>query len=128
MPGAPTADPVSRAVAYFQADTAKDWGRLVPSTVKPFPSSRSGAVLLDFAEVTITPDAVGRALGSEKPAVGQTARIQKRVIVPFLPALVMVITVSDVTDAGQVLDTIQITEHPRCWEPTIRERFPGVLR
>ena len=128
MPGAPGADPVSRAVAYFQADTEKDWGRSVPSKVEPFPASRSGAVLLHFHEVTITPEAAARALGSKKPKVGQTVEIQKRMIVPFLPGLVMVVTVSDVSDAREVLDSLQVTEHPSCWEPTIRERFPGVVR
>ena len=128
MPGTAGADPVSRAVAHFQADTEKDWGRSIPSAVEPFPASRGGAVLLQFDKVTVTPEAAARALGPKKPEVGQIVGIQKRVIVPFLPELVMVVTVSDVADARQALDTLEVTEHPRCWEPTIRERFPGVLR
>ncbi|HLC43068.1 MAG TPA: hypothetical protein VJO34_15765, partial [Methylomirabilota bacterium] len=88
MPGAPGADPVARAVAYFKADTEKDWGRSIPSTVEPFPASRAGAVLLQFGEVLVTPEAAARLLGPEKPKVGQTAQIQKRVIVPFLSAIV----------------------------------------
>jgi len=128
MPGAPRDDSVSRAVAYYQADTAKDWGRSVPSVVEPFPTSQREGVLLQFDEVTITPETAARVLGSKKLKIGETVRIEKRVIVPFLPGLVMVVTVDDVLYAWQVLDTVQITEHPRCWEPTIRERFPGVLR
>lgn len=128
IPGSSSADAVSRAVAYFQADTEKDWGGPIPSTAEPFPVSRAGAVLLQFGEVVVTPEAAARVLGPEKPKVGQTARLPKRVIVPFLPGLIMVVTVTDVADAREVLDTLEATEHPRCWEPTIRERFPGVLR
>ena len=128
MSGAPGAEPVSRAVAYFQADAEKDWGRSIPNTVKPFPASRGGAVLLQFGEVAVTPEVAARLRGPEKPKGGQIVEIQKRVIVPFLPEVVMVVTVSDVTHARQVLDTLEVTEHPRCWEATIRERFPGVLR
>ncbi len=40
----------------------------------------------------------------------------------------MVVTVADVADARQVLDTLEVTENQRCWETTIHERFPGVLR
>ena len=127
LPG-PEGDPVSRAIAYFQAEVEKDWGWPVPSTVEPFPASHSGAILLQFNEVTMTSQAVARVLGPEKPNVGQTVRITKRVLAPFLAGSVMVVAVGDVTDARQVLDTLELTEHPRCWEPTIRERFPGVLR
>ena len=132
MPGEPGADPVSQAVAYFQAETEKDWGRSIPSTIEPFPAARAGAVLLQFGQVTMRPEDVARALGpkklKKKLKVGQTVKIEQRVILPLLPGWVLVVTAGDVTDARQVLDTLEVTEDPRCWEPTIRERFPGVLR
>lgn len=127
IPGPANADTVSRAVSDIQLEMEKDWGRPVPSTVAPFPA-RPGAVLLEFGEVVVTPEAAARTLGPERPRVGATARLPKRVIVPFLPGLIMVVTVTDVADAREVVDTLEVTEHPRCWEPTIRERFPGVLR
>ena len=40
----------------------------------------------------------------------------------------MIVTVSDVADARQVLETLQVTEDPQCWASTIRQRFPQLLR
>jgi hypothetical protein len=126
LPGPPSADPVERAAAYYQADTAKDWGGPVPSTVEPFPQTRPGAVLLQFSEVVVTSEAAARALGPEKPKVGERVGIQKRVIAPLMPGVLIVVTVSDVALARSVLETLEITEDPQCWRGAIRERFPGI--
>jgi hypothetical protein len=125
-PGQSDTNEVSRIVSMLQKDTEKDWGH-VPSRTTPFPAKRPGAVLLEFETVVVTPEAAARALGPDKPKVGQEARIHRRVVAPLIPGVIMIVTVQDVNDAREVLDTIEVTENPRCWEQTIRERFPGVL-
>lgn len=129
VPGPAGSDPVSRMVAYIVADTEKDWGRRVPSKVAPFGTARPGAVLLQFLEeVVVTPEAAERALGPTRPPVGQRAQLPLRVIAPFSERLVLIVTTSEPADAEQVLNTLETTEDPQCWQRAIRERFPSVRR
>lgn len=131
IPRPPSGDQVAyqltKFIAYYQADAEKDWGQPVPVDVSPFPTALPGALLLRSGKVVVTPEGAARALGPVRPKVGEIAKLPDRVIFPFLPGIIMVVTVSDVADARQVLDTLEVTEDPRCWESTIHVRFPGVL-
>lgn len=128
IPGKPDDDPVARAVTQIIADTEKEWGGPVHARVQAFPAPRAGAVLLEFAEVTITSQMAARMTTPTRPAVGQKVRPPLRVIAPFDAGLVMVVTALDVADARAVAGTLEVTEDPQCWRRTIRERFPGVLQ
>jgi hypothetical protein len=118
---------VGRVVSQIIADTEKEWGGAVHARVQPYPAFRAGAVMLEFAEVTITPQMAARISGPTRPAVGQRIRPPLRVVAPFDARLVMVVTALDLADARAVGGTLEVTEDPQCWRRTIRERFPGVL-
>jgi hypothetical protein len=126
--GQPGSDLVARAITQIIADTEKEWGGPVHARVQPFSAFRAGAVLLEFAEVTITPPMAARVPGPTKPAVGQKIRPPLRVVAPFDAALLMVITTLDLTDARAVAGSLEVTEDPQCWRRTIQKRFPGVLQ
>jgi hypothetical protein len=128
IPGKPDGDLVTRAITQIIADTEKEWGGSVHARVQAFPALRAGAVLLEFAEVTITPQMAARMTTATKPAVGQKIRPPLRVIAPFDAGLVIVVTALDVADARAVAGTLEVTEDPQCWRQTIRARFPGVLQ
>jgi hypothetical protein len=32
-----------------------------------------------------------------------------------------------VSDAREILNTLEVTDEPQCWRNVIRKRFPGVL-
>jgi hypothetical protein len=128
IPGKPESDAVARAITQIISDAEKEWGGPVHARVQPFPAFRGGAVLLEFAEVTITPQMAAQVTGPVKPAVGQKIRPPLRVIAPFDARLVMVVTALDLADARAVGSTLEVTEDPQCWRRTIRERFPGVLQ
>jgi hypothetical protein len=125
--GAPSGDLVARALAQIIADTEKEWGARVQARVESFPASQAGAVLLEFEDLTLTPQAAARATESTG-AVRQTIRLPLRVIAPFDASLVMIVTALDVTDARAIFSTLEVTEDPQCWRRAIRERFPGALR
>jgi hypothetical protein len=126
--GKPEGDLVARAATQIIGDTEKEWGGAVHARVQAFPAFRAGAVLLEFAELTITPQMAARMAGTTKLAVGQKTRPPLRVIAPFDASLVMVVTALDLDDARAVGSTLEVTEDPQCWRRTIRERFPGVLQ
>jgi hypothetical protein len=120
-------DGVAQTLAYIIADTEKDWGGPVPSTIGPFEASRAGAVLLRFDDVIVTPSTAGRTIGTTRVTVGQTVRLPVRILVPFAEGFTLVAAVSDVSDARQILETLEVTDEPHCWRSVIRKRFPGVL-
>ena len=128
IPGRPDGDLVTRAITQIIADSEKEWGGPVHARVQAFPGLRAGAVVLEFAEVTITSQMAARMTTPNKPAVGQKIRPPLRVIAPFDAGLVMVVTTLDVADARAIASTLEVTEDPQCWRRTIRERFPGVLQ
>ena len=117
-------DLVTRAIAHIIADTEKEWGRPVRVKVEAFSSLRPDAVLLEFEDVPITPAMVARMTRPNPPAAGQTIQLPLRVVAPFDPTLVMVITALEVGDAQAIARTLEVTEDPRCWRRTIMERFP----
>jgi hypothetical protein len=119
-------DGVAQTLAYIIADTEKAWGGPVPSTIGPFKTSRAGAVLLRFDDVVITPGTAGRTIGTTQ-AAGQTVRLPLRIVAPFATGFTLVATVLDVSDAREILDTLEVTDEPQCWRSVIRKRFPGVL-
>jgi hypothetical protein len=113
-------DGVAQTLAYIIADTEKDWSRPVPSTIGPFEATRPGAVLLRFGEVVIT-------IGTTRVVAGQSVRLPLRIVAPFVKGFTLVATVFDVSDAREILDTLEVTDEPQCWRNVIRKRFPGVL-
>lgn len=120
-------DALTRAIAYIQADSEKDFAQAIPITVAPFPAALPGAVLLKFGKVVLTPEAAARALGPIRPKSSEVVGLPDRVLIAFPPGFVMVLT-ADEADARQVLGSLEVTDHPRCWEPTIHDRFPGALK
>ena len=128
IPGKPGSDVVARAITQIIADTEKEWGGPVHARVQPFSAFRAGAVLLEFADVTITSQMAARATGPVKPTVGQKISPPLRVIAPFDAALLMVVTALDLADARAVAGSLEVTEDPQCWRRTIQQRFPGVLQ
>jgi hypothetical protein len=126
IPGA--GDLVSRAIAQIIADTDREWGQPIQARMETFSAARAGAVMLEFGEVTVTPEAVKRAAGSIPSAIGRKVRLPLRVVAPFDAGLVMVVTALDAADAQAVFSTLEVTEDPQCWRRVIRERFPGVLK
>jgi hypothetical protein len=120
-------DGVAQTLAYIIAETEKDWNGAVPSTIGPFEASRPGAVLLRFDEIVITPSTAGRTIGTTPVVAGQTVRLPLRVVAPFVKGFTLVATVFDVSDAREILDTLEVTDEPQCWRNVIRKRFPGVL-
>jgi hypothetical protein len=126
IPGA--GDLVSRAIAQIIADTDREWRQPIQARMAAFPASRAGAVVLEFEEVTVTPEAAARTAGPAAAAIGRKVRLPLRVIAPFDASLVMVVTALDVADAHAIFSTLEVTEDPQCWRQTIRERFPGVLK
>jgi hypothetical protein len=120
-------DGVAQTLAYIIADTEKDWGVPVASTMTPFEGQKPGAVLLRFDDVVVTSATAGRVVGSTTVSAGQTVRLPLRVVTPFSPGFTLVATVFDVTDGRQILDTLEVTDAPQCWRDVIRRRFPGVL-
>jgi hypothetical protein len=126
LPGA--GDLVSRAIAQIIADTDREWGQPIHVRMEAFPVSRAGAVVLEFEEVTVTPEAAARTAGPAAAAIGRKVRLPLRVIAPFDSGLVMVVTALDVADAQAIFNTLEVTEDSQCWRRTIRERFPGVLK
>jgi hypothetical protein len=126
--GPPSGDDVTRAAAAVVAEVERVWGQRVQTTVESMPASRAGTVLLRFEDVVVTPESAARvrASTSTPPAVGQPVRLPIRVIAPFAPGLVLVITVDDARDAREVLGSLEVTEDPQCWGPTIPRRFPGL--
>lgn len=120
-------DGVAETLAYIIADIEKDWGQPVPSTIGPFDASQPRAVVLRFEEIVITPRTAGRTIGTARAEVGQTVRLPMRVIAPFVKGFTLVATVFDVSDAREILDTLEVTDEPQCWRNVIRKRFPGVL-
>jgi len=124
----PTADDgVAQTLAYIIADTEKDWGEPVPSTIGPFDASHPRAVVLRFDEIVVTPGTAGRTVGTARAAAGQTVRLPLRIVVPLVKGFTLVATVFDVSDAREILDTLEVTDEPQCWRNVIRKRFPGVL-
>ena len=99
-----------------------------PVKVEAFPGLKTGAVLLEFEDVTITRELAVRMTGPNPPAVGSTLRLSRRVVAPFDASLVMVVTALDVSDAQAIARTLEVTEDPQCWRRTIQERFPGALQ
>jgi ABC-type amino acid transport substrate-binding protein len=126
IPGA--GDLVSRAIAQIIADTDREWRQPIQTRIEAFSAGRAGAVMLEFGEVTVTPEAVKRTAGSTPSAIGRKVRLPLRVVAPFDAGLVMVVTALDVADAQAVFSTLEVTEEPQCWRRVIRERFPGVLK
>lgn len=120
-------DGVAQTLAYIIADTEKDWGTPVPSTIGPFDASHPRAVVLRFEEVVITTRTAGRTIGTTRAEVGQTVRLPLRIVAPFVKGFTLVATVFDVSDAREILDTLEVTDEPQCWRNAIRKRFPGVL-
>jgi hypothetical protein len=84
-------------------------------------------VLLRFDDVIVTPSTAGRTIGTTRVTVGQTVRLPVRILVPFAEGFTLVAAVSDVSDARQILETLEVTDEPHCWRSVIRKRFPGVL-
>jgi hypothetical protein len=125
IPGA--GDLVSRAIAQIIADTDREWGQPIRVRMETFPASRAGAVVLEFEEVTVTPEVARRTAGPAA-AIGRKVRLPLRVIAPFDSGLVMVVTALDAADAQAIFSTLEVTEDPQCWRRVIRERFPGVLK
>lgn len=130
IPGQPGDDLMARVMAWIHIETQKDWEIQIPapSTVESLETSRGRAAILQFGDVAVTSKTAKRMLTDTPPKVGTIVSLPKKVIVPIWQGSVLVITTSDIADAREVLETLEITEHPRCWEPTIRERFPGVLQ
>ena len=120
-------DGVADTLAHIIAETEKDWGEPVPSTIGPFDASHPRAVVLRFDEVVITPSTAGRTIGTTRAAVGQTVRLPLRIVSPLVTGFTLVATVFDVSDAREILDTLEVTDEPQCWRNVIRKRFPGVL-
>jgi hypothetical protein len=120
-------DGVAQTLAYIIGETEKDWSEPVPSTIEPFEASRPGAVLLRFDDVVITPRNAGRSTGTTEAALGRTVRLPLRVVAPFAKGFTLVAAVFDVSDAREILDTLEVTDEPECWRNVIRKRFPGVL-
>jgi hypothetical protein len=120
-------DGVAQTLAYIIADTEKDWGEPVPSTIGPFEAARSGAILLRFDDVVVTARTAGRTIGTTPATVGERVRLPLRVVAPFARGFTLVATVFDVSDAREILDTLEVSEEPQCWRSVIRKRFPGVL-
>jgi hypothetical protein len=125
IPGA--GDLVSRAIAQIIADTDREWAQPIRVRMESFPASRAGAVVLEFEEVTVTPEAAARSAGPAA-AIGRKVRLPLRVIAPFDANLVMVVTALDVADAQAIFSTLEVTDNPQCWRQTIRDRFPGTLK
>jgi hypothetical protein len=121
---------MSRAMAWIHFKTQKEWEMEipVPSTVESLETSHGRAAILQFGNVVVTAKTAERMLTDTPPKVGTVVSLPKKVIAPVWEGSVMVIISMEIADAREVLETLEITEHPRCWEPTIRERFPGVLR
>jgi hypothetical protein len=125
IPGA--GDLVSRAIAQIIADTDREWAQPIQTRMTAFPASRAGAVVVEFEEVTVTPEAARRA-GTAAAAIGRKVRLPLRVIAPFDASLVMIVTALEVADAQAIFSTLEVTEDPHCWRRVIRDRFPGVLK
>jgi hypothetical protein len=126
IPGA--GDLVSRAIAQIIADTDREWAQPIQTRMTAFPASRAGAVVLEFEEVTVTPEAAARRAGPAAAAIGRKIRLPLRVIAPFDASLVMIVTALEVADAQAIFSTLEVTEDPHCWRQVIRDRFPGVLK
>jgi hypothetical protein len=124
-PGA--GDLVARAITHIIVDTEKEWGGPARVKVEAFPGLKSGAVLLEFEDVTITRELAARMAGPNPPAVGSTLRLPLRAVAPFDASLVMIVTALQTSDAQAVARTLEVTEDPQCWRRTIQERFPGAL-
>jgi hypothetical protein len=127
LPDPGSSDLVTRAITHIIADTEKEWGSPLQVKVEAFPGLRPGAVLLEFDDVTITPALLARMTGPNPPAVGSRLRLPLRVVAPFDPSLVMIVTALSPSDAQSVARTLEVTEEPQCWRRTIAERFPGAL-
>ena len=125
FPGSGGGDLVTRAITHIIADTEREWGRGVHVKVEAFSSLRPGAVLLEFEDVTVTPELAARMTRPSPPAVGQRVQLPLRVVAPFDSTLVMVVTALEVGDAQAIARTLEVTEDPQCWRRTILERFPG---
>ena len=126
MAGPPRGDDVTRAAAAVVAEVESVWGQRLQTTVESMPASRAGTILLRFEDVVVTPESAARVRTSTPPAVGQPVRLPIRVIAPFAPGLVLVVTVDDARDAREVLGSLEVTEDPQCWGPLIPRRFPGL--
>jgi hypothetical protein len=128
LPDPGAGDLVARAITHIIVDTEKEWGGPARVKVEAFPGLKSGAVLLEFEEVTITREVAARMTGPNPPAVGSTLRLPLRGVAPFDASLVMIVTALEVSDAQAVARTLEVTEDPQCWRRTIQERFPGALQ
>ena len=124
LPDPGSSDLVARAIAHIIGDTEKEWGGPLQLKVEGFATLKPGAVLLEFEDVTITPALLTRMTGPNPPAVGSRLRLPLRVVAPFDPSLVMVVTALNVSDAQAIARTLEVTEEPQCWRRTILERFP----
>ena len=122
----PSGDDVTRAAAAIVAEIEDVWGQRVQTTVESLPASRKGTILLRFEDVIVTRESAARVTASTPSAIGQQVRLPIRVIAPFAPGLVLVVTVDDARDAREVLGTLAVTEDPQCWGPSIPRRFPGL--
>jgi len=127
LPDPGSSDLVARAITHIIADTEKEWGSPLQVKVEAFPTLKPGAVLLEFEDVTITPALLARMTSPNPPVVGARLRLPLRVVAPFDPSLVMVITALNASDAQSIARTLEVTEEPQCWRRTIQERFPGAL-
>ena len=61
-------DVVARAITHIIVDTEKEWGGPARVKVEAFPGWKSGAVLLEFEDVTITRELAARMTGPNPPA------------------------------------------------------------
>jgi hypothetical protein len=128
-PGPSTTTPVSRGVTALRNHLEQTWRTPLKSTVTPFPTPRyPGAVVLEFAEVRVTPEIAARVAAQGGPPPGQVIGLPTTALVPFDDNLVMLITFTHVENVREVLDTLEVTEDKEVWGPAIHARFPGVLR
>jgi hypothetical protein len=125
LPDPGTGELVARALTHIIVDTEREWGGPPRVKIEAFPALKPGGVLLEFEDVTVTPELAARMTGPNPAAVGSRLRLPLRVVAPFDASLVMVVTALNVGDAQSIARTLEVTEDPQCWRRTIQERFPG---
>ncbi len=116
---------VTRAAEYLRREDERAHKEPIITVVEPFDAPRAGAVVLRVtSQVALPPEIV-----KEHPQLaGQRVRLPSRVLLPFSPDWLVIISVGrdNLEGAREVIATLRTADHPQCWLPLLRQQFPDV--
>jgi hypothetical protein len=134
----PGPDPVSRALGYFRQQDRSKHGPSIRDHVEPFESGTVGSVILFYEPAkmdigSLSPDQVKAARAELGLEEGEELKleqgIQSRVLIPFPPESVIVVTTSDQAIANDMITSLRVLSDEEIVEriQSLRKRNEGLV-